>query len=82
MIIVVYRQSGAFSSELSMLRNARELFRLRGVQESYLQSLRVLFRAFSVIFAINLPTYAQYFHHFIIYLHSPTCFGPWYLITP
>ena len=37
MIIVVYRQSGAFRSELSMLRNARELFRLRGVQESYLQ---------------------------------------------
>jgi hypothetical protein len=31
-------------------------------------------------FAINLPTYAQYFHHFIIYLHSPTCFGPLWTI--
>jgi hypothetical protein len=28
----------------------------------------------------NLPTYAQYFHHFIIYLHSPTCFGPLWTI--
>jgi hypothetical protein len=33
-----------------------------------------------IIFAINLPTYAQYFHHFIIYLHSPTRFGPLWTI--
>jgi hypothetical protein len=45
------------------------------IQKYSYKSLRVLFRAFSVIFAINLPTYAQYFHHFIIYLQSPTCFG-------